>query len=101
MKFRLEIIRDIKALVKELTNGLRSLTFEDNFQGFEITTTIAANTEVSIRNQLTKKASKYIILKQTGNALVTAGDTEWTDDFLYMKNHDASNEATVTIQFLR
>ena len=101
-KFRLEIIKDLGSLIKELTSGLRNIKFADNFQSFEYgPTEIAANTEVKIRNQLSVVPSKVIIVKQVGNALVTAGDTEWSKNFVYLKNHDGSNAATVTAIFLR
>ncbi len=102
MKFRLEIIKDFKSLVKELTNGLRSLDFTNNFKSFEWTGTIAATTELKIRNELTQKPTKYIILYQTGNALITASDTTlWDNNFVYLKNNSATTSATVTVQFLQ
>ena len=101
-KFRIETLSNIANLTKELATGLRNITFSDNFTAFEESDlTIAANTEAKIRNKLTIKPTKYIIIYQTGNALVTAGDTAWSDDFLYLKNHDSSNSATVSVLFLR
>jgi hypothetical protein len=100
-KFRIEIIKEFKAVIKELATGLRNLSFSDNFQSFEYNGIISANTEEKIRNQLTFKPSKYIITHQVGNALVTAGDTEWDNNFVYIKNHDATNAATIKITFLR
>ena len=101
MKFSLDTVFDIKQLLKELRTGLGRLDFLNNFESFETEVTIAANTESKIRNQLTFIPTRVIITKQTGNALVTAGDTAWTTEFLYIKNHDASNSATVKLLFLK
>jgi len=100
-KFRIETFKKIAPLIKELATGLRDLTFGDNFTSFEYTTTISANTEEKIRNTLTIKPTKYMIVHQIGNALVTAGSTEWDDNYLYLKNHDSTNSATVTVTFMR
>jgi hypothetical protein len=102
MKFSIDRIFDIRNLVKELATGLKRLDFVNNFESFQTSEiTIAANTEESIRNELDSIPNSMIILKQTGNALVTAGDTTWTSNFLYVKNHDASNSATVKILFIK
>jgi hypothetical protein len=100
MKFSLENLFDIKQLLRHLAVGLERLTLRDNFQGFEITLVIPAGTELKFRNQLNFIPSKYIVLFQQGDGLVTAGDTKWTSDFLYMKNHGAA-EVRVKLHFLR
>lgn len=101
MKFSIDKLFDIKTLLRELGTGLTKLTFEENFQSFESEQTIAANTEVAIRNQLDSVPTEMLITKQTGNALITAGDTAWTSNYVYVKNHDASNSATVKVRFFK
>lgn len=101
MKFSLDTVFDIKQLLKELRTGLGKLDLVNNFQGFEIDVTIAANTEAKIVNQLTFIPTRVIILGQTGNALVTKSTTVWTTSHLYMINHDSTNSATVKLQFLK
>lgn len=89
MKFRLEQLRELKSLVKELANGLMNLTFGDNFNSFEQVVEIAATTEISVRNQLTKIPERYIIVSQTGNGLITKGTTDWTKDYITFYNNGA------------
>lgn len=101
MKFSLGTIFDLKQLLKELGTGLSRLSFTENFESFETEATIAANTEAAIRNELSFIPSRMIIVKQTGNALVTAGDTVWNGNYLYIKNHDSTNSATVKIIFFK
>lgn len=100
MKFSLENLFNFKQLVRHLSAGLERLTFEDNFESSKITLVIPATSELKFRNQLNFIPSKYIVLFQQGNGLVTAGTTKWTKDFLYMENH-GSNEVTIKVLFLR
>lgn len=102
MKFRTAVLNTLPKLVKELGVTLKDLSFDDNFDSFTVENqAIPANTEIKIRNEMQTRPTKYLILKQTGNALVTAGDTAWDDNFIYMKNHDAANPATITITFFK
>lgn len=100
MKFNLERIEDIINLTRQLAVGLRDLTFSDNFRGFEQEVTISATSEARVRNTLNFIPSRYIIVSQTGNGVVTKGTTEWSDDFLYLYNNGAVS-VTVTVQFFR
>lgn len=102
MKFRTAVLTTLPKLVKELGVVLKDLSFDDNFNSFTITDqALPANTEVKLRNQAQFRPTKYLILKQVGNALITAGDTAWDDDFIYIKNHSATNAATITITFFK
>jgi len=100
MKFSLENLFDLKQVIRQLATGLERLRFEDNFEGFQVTVVIPAGSEFKLRNQLKFIPSKYIVLFQQGNGLITAGDSQWTSDFLYMTNHGAA-EVTVKLQFLK
>jgi hypothetical protein len=101
MKFRLEAIKELKQLIKELAVGLRSLTFSDNFQSFEWSGTMPASvSNQKIRHSLTITPTKYIIVHQVGNAIITAGSTSWDSEFVYMTNNTAT-DATVTIIFFK
>ena len=101
MKFSIDGARDIFALIRGLKVGLQRLSFEDNFESFEVQDIeIASGSEVSIGNKLTYVPSKYIITSQTGNGLITKGDTSWTQSFLYLKNN-GTNNVTISVTFMR
>lgn len=101
-KFRDILLNTIPRLTKELGVVLKDLTFSDNFSSFVISDqVIAANTEAKFRNVLNVIPSTMIINKQIGNGLVTAGDTSWNSNYIYIKNNDATNSVTVTVTFLR
>lgn len=100
MKFNLERLRDFAKLTRELAVGLRDLTFADNFRSFEKVVTIAATTEEQIRNELSFIPTRYIIVSQEGNGLITKGTTEWSSNFLYLYNNGAAS-VTATVIFFR
>lgn len=99
MKFNLEKILDIKRLTRELTNGLRRLTFSENFTSFEENVVITAGSTLKIRNKLTTIPSKYIIGVQIGNGLITKTGT-WDINSIYLINNGAVT-VTATIIFLK
>lgn len=100
MKFRLEKLKDLTSLIKELANGLRKLSFQDNFNGFiKEDVIISATSEKEVRNELQFIPSKYIILSQEGNGLITKGTTSWDLNYLYLYNNGAV-DVTATILFL-
>ncbi len=97
----IETLNNLKDLIKELANGLRALTFADNFNSFEIDITLASGEErKNIRNQLTVKPTRYIIVHQTGDGNVTAGTVAWDINYITFKNHGSAS-TTVKIIVLR
>lgn len=92
---------DFSAMMRELRIGLTKLSMEDNFESFTVEVTIAASTESAIRNRFRDGTipSKRIIVRSTGSGLVD-GDTEWSKDFVYLKNSGAAS-LTATVIFLK
>lgn len=100
MRFSLENIFNLRQLIRHLSAGLRRLDLVQNFESFEVTLVIPASSELKLRNQLNFIPSRSILVRQTGNGLVTQGTTPWTKDFLYMMNHGAE-QVTATYIFMR
>lgn len=100
MKFNIENLQDIFKLTKELAIGLKRLNLLDNFTGGEIEIQIDASSEKKVRNSLTFVPTRYIIVDQTGNGLITRGTTPWSSNFLYFQNHGA-NSVTAKIFLMR
>lgn len=100
MKFNLENLRELRRLIRELAIGLRKLDLINNFEGSELNIVIPASSSVSIRNPLNFIPSRYIILSQEGNGLITKSTTAWTLDFLYFSNNGGS-EVTAKIFVMR
>ena len=92
------------AWCKDIVVGLRRLNFEDNFQGFQATVTIAAGAEAVIKNGFEgvledSIPTKRIIVRQTGNGVITDGPTPWSADYVYLTNNGAV-PVTITVIFL-
>lgn len=99
MKFSLENIGNIRQLINHLSSGLKRLNFTDNFEGTEISITIASGAEVQVRNPLNYIPTRYIVLEQTGNSTISKSNT-WTTDFIYFTNFGAA-EGSYKIRLLR
>jgi hypothetical protein len=86
---------------QELLLGLRSLSLEDNFDGWiEENLTINASSEAKIRNRLGPIVPKHRVILRSTSASIADGTTAWSKDFVYLRNTGAS-AATVTVLFLK
>lgn len=92
---------DYKKILRDLQLGLTKLSFEDNFQSFEIEVTIGAGAELAIRNEIRDAipSQRLIVRGGAGSQDIVDGDTEWTRDFVYLKNTGGSS-ATATVVFI-
>lgn len=79
----------VKKALNDIAQHLLSLSPLDNFSGFSYEGTIAAGAEVTIVNRAKKVPTGMLVLfSQFGT--VQAGDTDWSKDFVYLKNAGAS-----------
>lgn len=85
--------------MKDICTGLIRLDFLENFQSYRVTgLLIAAGDTVNITNPLPFIPRTRLIVKQTGNGLVTDG--EWTIQVLKLINNGA-DPVTVSVIFFR
>jgi len=101
MKFNLSNIKQLPNLVRELIVGLNKLDFGNNFESFEKEVTIPPSTVLQIRNELSFVPSKRLIVRQDVEAAISDSVTDWTSDFVFLENHDASNTVILTVIFMR
>lgn len=99
-KINLERIQDLISLTRRLAVVLRTMDFINNFDSFETEISITAGAETRILNALDSIPTKYIIVDQTGNGLVTRGNTDWNSNNLYLKNNGA-NDVTIKVIFFK
>ena len=106
MRFGLENLRNLQAVITELANGLTKLSFSDNFSGWEETLVFTAGGTQDIKSRLNFIPSRFIIVYQTGAGQVTAEldgsgiPKIWTKNHLYLINNGAA-AVTAKIQFLK
>lgn len=94
---------DLKKILRDLQTGLTKLSFEDNFVSFKKEVTIAASSELAIRNEFrdgTVPSQRIIIKGSTGAGSIVDGDTQWDQNFVYLKNTSGST-VTATVIFLK
>lgn len=94
---------DLARTLRDLASGLQKLTFADNFDCFVVSVTIAAGTELAIRNQFrggTIPASRLIVRADTGGRDIVDGPTPWDEHFVYLKNIGGAT-GTATVVFFR
>lgn len=91
---------DLAYSLREISTVLSAIRFEDNFESFITTVTIpTGGADFRIRNELPFVPTKRIILRSQ-SGLITDGVTEWTKDYIYMRNLDTTDQQ-VTIAFMR
>lgn len=86
MRFGLEKAQTFQKLLKELANGLRKLTFSDNFQVFTAEVELAVGEEKTITHRLQAVPKYYIIGGMSGNGKIINGQTPWTDSTISVQN---------------
>lgn len=90
---------DLFSWMKDVATGLIRLDFKDNFQSFRVNDlTIDAGQEVRITNILPFVPSARIIVRQTGNGLVTDG--VWDIQILRLINNGAV-PVTISVIFFK
>ena len=107
MKFNFPGRSKIEDVIKILSHGLTKLSFEDNMESFKYHGTIKSGGTVTIRNKLTSIPTKYIIVSQEGNGLVTKTDLKdgeetikWNTENVFLKNN-GSEAVKITVIFMR
>lgn len=97
---------DLWSWLKELSRAVLRINFQQNFISFTVENiSIPATTEVGISNQFYQSdkgtiPSGRIIVRQTGDANIIDGPTEWTEKTVYLQNPSA-NDAVVTVIFFK
>ena len=98
MKFSLARMIDIKQLVKELENGLRKLTFAENFQSSIVTLNIRAGEEKSVPHGLQVVPSYYILGEQSATGQLISDKSKWNQETITIENTGTNNiSATLVI----
>lgn len=85
----------------QLEAGLKELSFYDNFSGFFWEGIIAAGAEARIRNLIGPSLPRgYVVTRAQGVNNVLDGPTDWTTDYVFLKNGGGVS-ATLTVFFFR
>ena len=82
----------------ELSTGLHKLTFDENINcQVKVIGSIPANTEIKVSHSL-KVVPKYkIILRKSGNAIISDGAERWTETYITLKNESGNEITNLTV----
>lgn len=100
MRFSLARMTDILQLIKELENGLRKLTFAENFQATVMDVTFLPGEEKQLPHNLQLIPSSYIILRQDAPGQIIDGTIDWDDESIYLLN-TSQNTINTKISIMR
>ena len=100
MRFGLERAQSLQKLLKELANGLRKLTFTDNFQSFVAEVELEAGEELTVPHRLQAVPKYYIIGRMSGNGKIIDGSLPFTDRDITIQNVGV-DKTTVTLIIFR
>lgn len=81
----------------DLYNVLKNLNFPDNFKSFVWEGSIAAGATEAIPNLLKPFIPSSRIILRSDRSEVCDSTTDWTQDFVYMRNTGATNATNVKI----
>jgi hypothetical protein len=98
------LVNEMNRNLRDIVSVIRNLDFEDNFQSFTFTGTILANSELAIRNSFRGgiiPTKRIIVRGDTYSLYVVDGVTAWNQSFVSLRNTHASQNATVTVIFLK
>jgi len=92
---------DLVATLRNFSAGMTRLTLGDNFSGWiEKDITIAASSELEIKNRIGKIPNYKLILRGgIGSELIVDGVNEWTEKSVYLQNQGI-NPVQITVIFL-
>lgn len=96
---------DLWSWFVELTTGLRRLDFLDNFQSFRLDdVTLPVGVEVALPNGLKNRyrgaiPNTRLIVKQSGNGIITDGSSAWTADEVFLRN-EGPDPVVVSVIFI-
>ena len=92
--------RALTLSLKELQTGLQNLSFQDNFDSFEVTVTISGgDLNFRVQNRLDVIPAKRIIVRSNSNQVID-GTSKWTQEYLYLGNPGLT-DAEITVVFMR
>lgn len=90
---------DLAKIFSDLVEGLKHLTFRDNFDSFEVDVSLGNGETVAIPNRLGSKTVKWFPVRIMGDARLVEAQP-FTNEFVFIKNA-STTATTATLVFMR
>lgn len=95
-----ELQRVLNALVDSFISISTRISFDSNFNAYIAEVKIPASSSLKIQHFLGVKPKYRIILRQTGNGVITDNPLDWTDKVISLRNNGAE-EVALTVLIAR
>lgn len=86
-EYMTEIQDKLNYFMKEFSNFSKTLSFQNNFDGYIASVTFPASSTVQIQHFLGVTPKWRVVLKQEGNGVLSDISSGWDDTFITMKNN--------------
>ena len=97
-----EVINAYNRLVKSVNFTNKRISIRANFDGYIARDVeIAASSSVKIQHFLGVQPKWRIILRQTGNGVITDIPEEWTDKVISLKNNSTTDSVKISVFIAR
>jgi hypothetical protein len=97
-----DVIRAYNRLAKGVNFSNKRISIQSNFDGYIAKDVeIAANSSVIIQHFLGVIPKWRIILRQTGNGVITDIPEEWTDRAISLKNNSTTDSVKISVFIAR
>jgi hypothetical protein len=97
-----DVIKAYNRLAKGVNFTNKRFSIQANFDGYIAKDVeIAANTSVKIQHFLGVRPKWRIILRQTGNGVITDIPEEWTDKVISLKNNSTTDSVRISVFIAR
>lgn len=97
-----DVIIRFNELVKGVNYTNKFISIQSNFNGYIAEdVTIPASSSVTIQHFLGVKPKWRIILRQTGNGVITDIPGEWTDRVISLKNNSSTESVVISVFIAR
>jgi hypothetical protein len=97
------LTKSVVAIFTRLDNGLRRITFDENFESFEVELEIAANSIQRVANRLGRDGivPRYFLVLDTRDRGVLIRDGDWDTTNLWLRNISSTSSFVGAVRFFR
>jgi hypothetical protein len=86
-QYLIDIQDKLNYFMKEFSNFSKSLSFQNNFDGYIASVTFPADSTLQIQHFLGVTPKWRVVLRQEGNGVLSDISSGWDDTFITMKNN--------------
>lgn len=86
-QYLIDIQDKLNYFMKEFSNFSKSLSFQNNFDGYIASVAFPASSSIQIQHFLGVTPKWRVVLRQEGNGVLSDISSGWNEDYITMKNN--------------